>query len=240
VLEERGNYIEARTLEDSANQDLYTPEHTSCWNSQLDYVIEWLSTSEGPIVDLASGRCYLVEKLVRRLKRSVVATDFSPGVLRRNRQRLESFGLYDHISLLAFDARRTPFKDGAVETLTTNLGLPNIREPGDLLRELQRIVAGAFLAISHFFPEDDEANAEVIREAGLEMLLYRRTALEHYAGAGWEVEVKNVCVGKARPTPPSVVLEGARVDGLPVADTNLEWCVLLGTSTVSDSKQSAA
>ena len=240
VLEERGNYIEGQIVEDSANKDLYTPEYTNCWNSQLDYVVEWLSTTDGPIVDLASGRCYLVEKLVRRLNRPVVATDFNPGVLRRDRRWLETFGLYDHVSLLAFDARRTPFKDGAVETLTTNLGLPNIEEPGSLLRELRRIVTGEFLAISHFFLEEDEANAKVIREAGLETLLYRRTALEHYAGAGWEVEVKNACVGEARPTPPGVVLEGARLDRLPVTDTNLEWCVLLGTSKVSDSKQGVA
>jgi uncharacterized protein YbaR (Trm112 family) len=239
VLEERGNYVEAQIAEDSANKDLYTPEYINCWNSQMDYVIERLSGTDGSIVDLASERCYLVEKMARRLKRPIIATDFSPGVLRRDRRWLESFGLYDHVSLLAFDARRTPFKDGVVETLTTNLGLPNIEEPGNLLRELWRIVAGKFMAISHFFPEEDEVNAKVIREAGLETLLYRRTALEKFAEEGWEVEVKNACVGGARPTPPSVVLEGARIDGLPVADINLEWCVLVGTSKVSSSKQGA-
>jgi len=239
VLEDRGKYIEAQIIEDSANKHLYASEYTNCWNSQLDYVIEWLSTTDGPIVDLASGRCYLVEKLVRRLKRPVVATDFSPGVLRRDRRWLESFGLYKYVTLLAFDARRTPFKDGAVETLTTNLGLPNIEEPGSLLTELRRIVAGKFLAISHFFPEKDEKNAKVISEAGLETLLYRRTALACYAEAGWKVEVQNTCVGEARPTPPGVVLEGARIDSIPVTDTNLEWCVLLGTSRL-DSMPGAA
>ncbi len=240
VLEEQGNYIEAQIAEDSANKDLYTPEYTSCWNSQMDYLVEQLSTTTEPIVDLASGRCYLVEKLVRRLKSRIVATDFSPSVLRRDRRWLESFGLYDRVSLLAFDARRTPFKDGAVGTLTTNLGLPNIKDPDNLLRELRRIVAGVFLAVSHFFPEEDEANAKVIREAGLETLLYRRTALEHYAKAGWAIEVKNACVGKARPTPLSLVLEGAGIDNFPVKDTSLEWCVLLGISKTSDSKQGAA
>jgi len=240
VLEERGKYTEAKTAEDLANKGLYTPEYTNCLNSQLDYVIEWLSGTDGPIVDLASGRCYLGEKMARRLKRPVIATDFSPGVLRRDRQWLESLGLYDHVSLLAFDARLTPFKDRAIETLTTNLGLPNIEEPMNLLRELRRIAAGVFLAIFHFFPEEDEANTKVIREAKLDALLYRRTALEHYAKADWEVEVKNTCVGEARPTPPGVALEGARIDSLPAADTNLEWCVLLGTSKVPDSKQGAA
>lgn len=75
VLEERGNYIEARLVEDSANKGLYTPECANCWNSQSDYVVEWLATTDGPIVDLASGRCYLVEKLTHSLKRPVVAVE---------------------------------------------------------------------------------------------------------------------------------------------------------------------
>jgi ubiquinone/menaquinone biosynthesis C-methylase UbiE len=153
---------------------------------------------------------------------------------------LESLGLYDYVSLLAFDARCTPFKDRAIEALTTNLGLPNIEEPGSLLRELQRIVAGTFLAISYFFPEADEANAKVIHEAKLEAMLYRNTALKQFADAEWNVEVENTCMGEAHPTPPSVVLDGARTDGLPVADTKLEWCVLLATNKLANSKQGAA
>jgi len=66
-----------------------------------------------------------------------VATDYSPHVLRQDRRRLVSFGLYDKISLLAFDARRTPFKNGAVETLTTNVGLSNVENPRNLLKELR-------------------------------------------------------------------------------------------------------
>lgn len=229
VLEGRGNYIESQLAEDSASKGLYTKEYTHCQNSQLDYVVEWLSTNDGPIVDLASGRCYLAEKLLRRLNRPVVVTDFSPVVLRNNRRRLESLGLYDHASLLAFDARRTPFRDGVVENMTTNLGLSNIEEPGSLLNELRRIVSNAFLAICNFYPEEDDANAEAIREAGVEALLYQRSALRHYAEAGWDVEVRNACMGKACPTPSGVVIEGARIDGLPVTDTHLEWCVLLGT-----------
>lgn len=233
LLEEQGRFLEAQIIEELANKGLYTPEYLNCRNSQLDYVVEWLSATEGPIVDLASGRGYLVEMLVRQLKRSVVATDFSPTVLRRDRKWLESLGLYDYVSLLAFDARCTPFKDGSITTLTTNLGLPNIEEPGRLLLELQRIVSGVFLAISQFFPEEDGANGKVIQEAKLDALLYRRTALQHFAEAGWNVAVKNACVGEAHPTPPSVVLDGARMDGLPVANTDLEWCVLLATRNFS-------
>ncbi len=229
VLEERGLYAQAKAAEETATAGLYTPEYRACSESQFNYVVERLSVSDGPIVDLASGRGALVEKLATRRDRPLVVTDFSPRVLRRNRRCLEFFGLYDEVSLLAFDARRTPFKDGAVVTLTTYLGLPNIEEPADLLRELRRIVEGEFLAISHFFPEEDEVNAAAIREAGLSPLLFRRSALEHFGAAGWRVEAANVCTGKALLTPRSVLLDGAGIDGLPVAETVLEWCVLVAS-----------
>jgi uncharacterized protein YbaR (Trm112 family) len=232
VLEERGDWAEARAAEDLANKNLYTPEYTSGWDSQTEYLLDVVSAMDGPVVDLASGRCYLVEKLARRLSRSVVATDFSPSVLRRDRRYLQFLGLYDHVCLLAFDARRTPFKDGVIPVLTTNLGLPNVEEPGRLLEELRRVVGGALLAITHFFPEDDEPNREVIRGAGLEPLLYRQSALDQFTRAGWDVEVKNAHFAAARPTPPSELIEGARADGLPVADTTLEWCVLHATGKI--------
>jgi len=63
--------------------------------------------------------------------------------------------------------------------------------------------------------------------AGLSALLFRRSALEHFASAGWQVDVANVCQAKARPTPCGVLLEGAGIDALPVAETMLEWCVFV-------------
>jgi uncharacterized protein YbaR (Trm112 family) len=227
VLEDRGDYAQAKAAKELADVGIYTPEHRACCESQFDYVVERLSTADGPIVDLASGRGNLVEELARKLERPIVATDFSPRVLRRDREWFEFFGLYDQISLLAFDARCTPFKDGVVETMTTFVGLLNIEEPGDLLRELRRIVAGTFLPIMHFFPEDDEVNAAKIREVGLSALSFCLSALEHFAAVGWQVEVANACTGRANPTPTGVVLEGAGIDALPVAETVLEWSVLV-------------
>jgi len=226
ILEERGDYVQAKAVGEMAHPKLYTPEFVSCLEDQVNFVIERLAASDGPIVDLASGWGGLVEEMVRKLSRPIVATDFSPTVLRRDRRRWEFWDLYDQVSLLAFDARRTPFKDGAVETLTTHVGLPNIREPGDLLQELRRVVSDMFLAVSLFYPEDDEKNAEAIREAQLETLLFRPKALECFAAAGWQVEVANARAAKASPTPRSVLLD-AGIDGMPVTDTVLEFCVLL-------------
>jgi uncharacterized protein YbaR (Trm112 family) len=227
LLESRGDYDEAARLAERALSRCYTPGYLACHKSLMRALIDRLRAGEGPIVDLASGRGALVEAAVRELPRPVVATDLSPRILRRDRRWLRHFGLYDRVSLLAFDARRTPFRDGAVQTLTTNLGLPNIRHPGELLRELRRIVAGTFLAITHFYPEEDEANGRLIREAGVACFLYRRSALEAFAAAGWQVEVVNSQHAPAAPTPRGELLEGAGIDALPVAETSLEWCLLV-------------
>jgi len=226
VLDELGQFAEGRKTEELANSNLYTSEYLAAWNSQFEYVLENLNAFSGPIVDLASGRCYLVEKIVSQLRRPVIATDFSPSVLGRNRKYFQFLGWDDFVSFLAFDARKTPFKKGAIEVMTTNVGLANIEDPGDLLSELKRIISGTLLAVSHFYPEDDDVNRKAINEIGLEAFTYKKSALQYFSASGWSAKVENSYAARALPTPPSVIFEGARADGLPVAPTELEWCTL--------------
>lgn len=226
ALEERGDFAQARALAEAALPLLYTPESLACHESQKRWVIDRVRGRSGPVVDLASGRGDLVERMARELRRPIIATDFSLRVLRRDRRVLEAAGLYGYVSLLALDARRTPFKDGAVSTMTTNLGLPNIEKPGELLAELRRVVSGEFLAITHFYPSDDEANLEVLRRFGVAPLLVRESLVDLMTRAGWHVEIANAQTGRALPTPASDLLEGARIDALPVAETVLEWCTI--------------
>ena len=230
VLDERGDYEESRRVENLAHKNLYTEEYNNCWQSQIDYILANLDAFDGPIVDLASGRCYLVEKIVNQLHRPVVATDFSPSVLRRDRKYFQFLGLDHLVSFLAFDARKTPFRDGAVKVMTTNLGLPNIEDPGDLVSELGRIINGTFLAVSHFFPDEDEQNQEVIKQAGIEAFVYKESAKNYFSTGGWKIKIENSCLAKALPTPESKIFEGARADGLPVAPTLLEWCTIRAES----------
>lgn len=207
VLEERCDYTEVVSLD-----DLYTPEMNACREEAFAALLARL---DGPVVDLASGRCLLVE----RMDVPVVATDVSPLVLARDRER----GVVDEV--LAFDARATPFADGAVETMTTFLGLANVESPGPLFRELRRAVSGRLLAIHQLYPEDD-ANAAAISELGLSRLLYGEPFFAALAEAGWEAEVVFECRARALPTPVGEVLEGAAIDGLPVAPTEIDWVVV--------------
>ena len=229
VLEARGAFEQARLIFEAANAGLYTPEYLICRESQFHYLIEHLKNSLDPIVDLASGRCELVEEILGEVDRPVVVTDFSPGILRRNQRWLQYFDLYDNVSLLAFDARKTPFKGRCVHTMTTNMGLANIENPGVLMSELRRVVAGTFWAISVFYPSEDTANAQAIEELGLSSFLFRESAQENFTTAGWKPQVVNVCEGRALPTPGSEIITGVQIDGLPVAETHLAWCTLRST-----------
>jgi len=227
VLEERGEFAQAKATANFAYSKLYAPEYLKCNNAQINYLIAQLSIFDDPIIDLASGRGDLAELLVRKLNQPIVFTDFSPQILRRNRRWLDFFGLYERVSLLAFDARRSPFKDGAIKVMTTNLGLINIEEPENLLIELRRIISGKFFAISHFYQEDDKVNAEAIKKVGLDQFLFRKPALNSFCKAGWQVKMENMMIGKAYPTPKGEVIEGAGIDAFPVTETKLEWGVLV-------------
>ena len=94
-----------------------------------------------------------------------------------------------------------------------------------MLKELRRIVEGQFLSICHFFDEEDEANAAMIRELQLESL-YRSATIKAFTDAGWKVEVENDVSARAKPTPHSTLLD-AGIDGLPVTETIMEFCTLL-------------
>ena len=227
VLEERGDFAGARAVARVATSGLYTRAYRACMESQLQLVGARLAGMHTPIVDLASGRGGLVEVLLSSSAAPVVATDFSLRILRRDARLLATLGLADRVSLLAFDARRTPFKEGAVSTMTSLLGLPNVDDPTALVRELRRVVGGELLAISHFYSPNDLANGAVIRASGHAAMLYEHEALDVFAAHDWRSDVLNRCSSPAEPTPHGEVIEGAGIDGLPIASTMLEWGTLL-------------
>ncbi|MBX3082539.1 MAG: methyltransferase domain-containing protein [Anaerolineae bacterium] len=230
-LEDQGNFEEAKRVADVAMSGLYTPEYVECFRSQTEFVYAQVASHapESPILDIASGRGYLVERLLALPNRLVIATDVSPRILRRDRQYLSMMGLYDRVTLLAFDARQTPFKAGSIQTMTTNLGLPNIDQPDLLLWELRRICEGTLFAINHFLPPNDTPNIEAISAMLPPDLLIKSSTTTHFAEAGWKVELANLCSGIAQPTPPSTLIEGLKIDTLPATETVFDWCVLVAT-----------
>lgn len=218
VFEERGEFAAAKTLFDRAFPAIYTDGYLAGSDRQMDFVLE--SIQSGPVVDLASGRGYLVKRLLKHGIAPVIATDFSPRILRRDRDYFKHHGLYDHLSLIACDARRLPFKNKSIPTMTSYVGLANIEKPGDVVAELKRVVGGKLLAISQFYAPDDAPNAAIIKEYGL--LMFEDELLAIFDRLDWQASVMARMEVTARPTPQSKIL-GAGIDGLPVTETTITW-----------------
>ncbi|MGA8663676.1 MAG: class I SAM-dependent methyltransferase [Thermoplasmata archaeon] len=227
VLEAQQEYARANPLLDFAQERLYTPETREASQSQMDYVCARVKERRGLIVDLASGRAYLLDRLLASTRRHFLATDLSPRVLREDLARFRSLGFGSRVDALAFDALRTPFADGSLATMTTNLGLMNIDHPAGLLEELRRIVSGEILGITAFYPEDVGRNSETIHRLGLDLLYYRQSALSAFEHAGFSVVIANARKARALPTPESRFLAGFQPDLMPIEETELEWCTVI-------------
>lgn len=130
-FEMKQDYKKAKGLFDIAFPKVYVQEFLNAWNSNMDYIVNHIQPEE-MVVDIASGKGHLVRKILEETSNKVVATDFSPTVLIRNKSYYQQLNLYNNLSLLAFDARRTPFKKDSVDLLTTNVGLSNIENPGNI------------------------------------------------------------------------------------------------------------
>jgi SAM-dependent methyltransferase len=222
VVEERQGYAAARDAYALADERLYSAEVREARYAMLARVAELVADGDGAVVDVATGRGTLLERLQAATRRPLVATDVSPTVLGRVRDR---FGAR-RIDYVAADARSLPFEDGSIPTLASHLGLANVPDAGALLRELRRV--GCELVATHvFFAEDDEPNLAAARAHGLTALATRRSALAELHAAGWKAEVDLEREVHADPTPASQLVPGVPIDGLPVAPAQATWCVLV-------------
>jgi len=227
ILEERHDYQGARMAAGLAHTGFYTKEYRACFKSQIDYLTELVSYRSGPLIDLASGRCYLAEELAKRTNNSIIATDFSQRVLRRDQSLFAHLGMLEQLSFISLDARRMPFCDRSVHTMISNVGLANIENPQGLLQELRRVIDGEFISIMCFYPRDDNVNGREIEKLGLSDFVYQDSTLNLFSNAGFEIGLENIQTGIAKPTPKSELFEEASIDALPIVETELTWCTLI-------------
>ena len=229
IHEELGDFKTAKVARDRALEGMYTSEFYSAWKSQMRFVAQQLRGRPSPVFDLATGMGSLLEEVLPRSDQQFVATDLSPRVLLRDQLFFESLGLDSRLSFLAFDARHPPFMDRSIGTLVTNVGLANIENPGNILKELRRVVSGQFFAITLFYPAEPGPNSEMIRELGLEPLMYRDSALRLFQDVGFHVQVRNSMKAEAQPTPKGVIMSEVQPDRLPVIGCEVEFCTLVAS-----------
>jgi demethylmenaquinone methyltransferase / 2-methoxy-6-polyprenyl-1,4-benzoquinol methylase len=96
------------------------------------------------VLDLAAGTGTSAKPLQKN-GATVVAADFSLGMLAEGRRRFPT------LALVAADAMQLPFADDAFDALTISFGLRNIAEVGAALTEMRRVVRpGGRLVVCEF------------------------------------------------------------------------------------------
>ena len=98
------------------------------------------------VLDLAAGTGVSTADLERSGARAI-GCDFSLGMLRAGRANRSR----RHLSLVAGDATRLPFADGAFDAATISFGLRNVVDVRSALREMARVVRpGGRLVVCEF------------------------------------------------------------------------------------------
>jgi len=99
------------------------------------------------ILDLAAGTGASSVALAGR-GATVVAADFSPGMIAEGRRR---HGGIPNLSFVQADATQLPFGDDEFDAVTMSFGLRNVNEPKKALRELLRVTKpGGRLVVCEF------------------------------------------------------------------------------------------
>jgi demethylmenaquinone methyltransferase/2-methoxy-6-polyprenyl-1,4-benzoquinol methylase len=105
------------------------------------------------ILDLAAGTGASSVSLARS-GATVIAADFSPGMIAEGERRHRAGSAGGGISNLSFvqaDATDLPFQDGEFDTVTMSFGLRNVNDPKRALRELYRVTKpGGRLVVCEF------------------------------------------------------------------------------------------
>ncbi|MGV9169449.1 MAG: class I SAM-dependent methyltransferase [Promethearchaeia archaeon] len=222
VLDERGEFDLAKRTRRLAVKELYTPSYNRQYATKENELQALLEDEDGVIVDLASGMTGLAEPF-SSLKNSVVFTDISPSILCKNQKRLQYFGLYDKVSLITFDAKNMPFGDETVPIFTSNMGLTNIRDSKGFVSELSRCLKGTAYFITFFFPDNEDENAQLLEEMGMDLAFEDR--LKRIAGPHFNVKMLHPARCDIEPTVQSEIFN-VGIDTLPVEPTTVTWAIV--------------
>lgn len=219
LLPQQGSEAETLRLWELSFTKNYPEAYRRAFEEQTDFICQSLSSVSEPIVDLASGRGMLLSRFMEKCRAPILASDLSPTTLSSLRRRWAEDAMSGRFGALAFDVKHIPFPDGNLPYLTTCLGLQNIPQPEEAVRELRRVCGGTLFAMCLFFPDSDRENQDAAAQFGLEGAYSKKRLTGLLEKNGWEVTSHDSPEFFLPPTPESDFIKGMRADGLPVAPT---------------------
>lgn len=221
----KGLLLEDEKILDHATKRIYTKDYLTGYEKTRQALFEVEKDNPPIILEIACGRGGFFKKFIRSRQGNgvYVATDFSPTVLRSNLKWLRANELEEKVTLLAFDAKTTPFRDTSVPAMVSNLGLPNIRHDGKAVQEAFRMLGphGIFI-INFMFTTEQTENYAKAKELGLAQFYLRSSVDEIFRNAGFEFSLEELHSGAVRPTP-------GGIDLLPIVPDTYSFCIIRAT-----------
>jgi len=221
------NHEEAERLNKLCNQKAYKEETLKAGYAQADYIINALKNEKDFILDVASGQGTLISKFLENTDVCVVSSDISFNVLKKAKESAEKDGFGDRVSYIAFDLKKSPFKNKSVKTITTYVGLQNIENPEKIFGELRRICGGKLYSACVFCCEDNIVNRKDLENDGLDKTWIKNKYIEEFNNAGFVSVVENSIITLDDPTPVGKIMQGVKIDGFPVEPGNFERAVVI-------------
>ena len=114
--------------------------------SLLDKIAQDVETG-GTVLEVATGTGLVALKIASAADQ-VHAIDISPQMIDVAKKKAEETGI-DNVAFSVEDAYALPFSDGMFDTVVCNNALHNMKQPGDALSEIRRVLRpdGRFIAI---------------------------------------------------------------------------------------------
>jgi len=221
----KGLLLENEKILEQATKRIYTKDYLTGYEKTRQALFEVEKDNPPIILEIACGRGGFLKEFIRSRRGNgvYVATDFSPTILRSNLNWLRATELEEKVTLLAFDAKTTPFRDSSVPAMVSNLGLPNIRNDGKAVQEAFRMLAPRGIFITNFmFTTEQTENYARAKELGLTQFYVRSGVDEIFKKAGFEFSLEELHRGSVRPTP-------GGIDLFPTVPDKYSFCIIRAT-----------
>ena len=120
------------------------------WRKRVVQIVRKLGAKY--IMDMATGTGDLAIALAKNIEGSTIyGADFSSEMLAVAKQKIETLGLTERISLTECNAEDIPLDDEAVDTATVAFGVRNFENQGKALTEMKRTIRrGGHLVVLEF------------------------------------------------------------------------------------------
>ena len=219
----KGLLLEDEEMLKKATRRIYTKDYLVGYEKTEQALNEVEKDNPLVILEIACGRGSFFKPFLqsRHGKGVYIATDFSPTVLRSNQKWLRKNELEEQVTLMALDAKATPFRDNTIPAAVSNIGFLNIRNNGKAVTEAFRLLAPSGILIANFmFTIEKTENYTKAKEMGLHQFYTRKNVEEVFQKVGFEFHLEELYQGSVRPTP-------GGIDTLPIVQDRYSFCVLI-------------